>query len=97
MARTPAEGTFELGLVMAGAVSGGAYAAGVVDFLFEALTAWEAAKQADPDVPDHRVEIRHPEDDRHEGSRRRQGTVSPRRRRCCDDRGRRDQMRYGSR
>ena len=51
--------TFELGLVMAGACSAGAYTAGVIDFLFEALTAWEAAKATgDPTVPDHEVMIR---------------------------------------
>lgn len=33
--------TFEIGLVMAGAVSAGAYTAGVIDFLFEALDAIE--------------------------------------------------------
>src|SRR5271154_2856638 len=36
--------TFELGLVMAGAISAGAYTAGVLDFLFEALDAYEDAK-----------------------------------------------------
>lgn len=36
--------TFELGLVMAGAISAGAYTAGVVDFLFEALDAYHEAK-----------------------------------------------------
>jgi Patatin-like phospholipase len=57
--RTPARNTFELGLVMAGAASAGAYTAGVIDFLFEALQAWEAAKaRADPGVPDHGVQIR---------------------------------------
>ena len=44
---------------MAGACSAGAYTAGVIDFLFEALTAWEAAKATgDPTVPDHDVMIR---------------------------------------
>lgn len=38
--------TFEIGLVMAGAISAGAYTAGVVDFLIEALDAWEAARPA---------------------------------------------------
>jgi hypothetical protein len=38
---------FELGLVMAGAVSAGAYTAGVVDFLIAALDRWEAAKRED--------------------------------------------------
>ena len=31
---------FEIGLVMAGAVSAGAYTAGVVDFLIRALDQW---------------------------------------------------------
>lgn len=35
-----ADPTFEVGLVMAGAISAGAYTAGVVDFLFEALNNW---------------------------------------------------------
>jgi Patatin-like phospholipase len=34
----------EVGLVLAGAVSAGAYTAGVMDFLLEALEAWEQAK-----------------------------------------------------
>src|SRR5260370_6664427 len=38
--------TFELGLVMAGAISAGAYTGGVLDFLFEALDAYEEAKRA---------------------------------------------------
>lgn len=51
---------FELGLVMAGAVSGGAYTAGVLDFLLEALEAWRAEvdERQNPDVPDHRVTLR---------------------------------------
>jgi predicted acylesterase/phospholipase RssA len=50
---------FEIGLVMAGAISAGAYTAGVCDFLIQALDAWEAAK-ADPSarVPRHDVRIR---------------------------------------
>jgi hypothetical protein len=39
--------TFEFGLVMAGAISAGAYTAGVVDFLIEALDAWEGARRQD--------------------------------------------------
>jgi len=52
---------FEFGLVMAGAVSAGAYTAGVIDFLLEALEAWEQAKAAARDnpaaecVPNHSV------------------------------------------
>lgn len=41
-----AERTFELGLVMAGAISGGAYAAGVTDFIIQALDAWYAEKSS---------------------------------------------------
>lgn len=37
--------TYELGIAMAGAVSGGAYTAGVLDYLIEALDHWEALKQ----------------------------------------------------
>jgi hypothetical protein len=50
---------FELGLVMAGAISAGAYTAGVMDFLIEALDAWEAEK-AKPGsaVPRHEVKLR---------------------------------------
>lgn len=40
----PAAGTFELGLCMAGAVSAGAYTAGVLDLLIEALDAFAAEK-----------------------------------------------------
>lgn len=57
-----AQNEFEVGLVMAGAISAGAYTGGVVDFLIEALEAWEAAKEAagrgGAAVPDHRVRIR---------------------------------------
>lgn len=48
---------FEIGLVMAGAISAGSYTAGVLDYLFEALDAWEKAK-SDPNVPQHKVRIR---------------------------------------
>lgn len=48
--------TFQIGLCMAGAISGGAYAAGVVDFLLEALEEWEK-RRGQPGVPAHRVKI----------------------------------------
>lgn len=54
----PEEGVFEIGLVLAGAVSAGAYTAGVMDFLFQALDAWNAAKKAGEDVPRHSVRLR---------------------------------------
>lgn len=51
--------TFELGLVMAGAVSAGAYTAGVMDFLIQALDAWHTAKQERPtEVPPHNVSLK---------------------------------------
>ena len=54
-----AESTFELGLVMAGAISGGSYAAGVVDFLIQALDAWYDDKaMGQPSTPDHAVKLR---------------------------------------
>ena len=54
-----AERTFELGLVMAGAISGGSYAAGVVDFLIQALDAWYDEKAAgSPASMPHDVKLR---------------------------------------
>jgi hypothetical protein len=56
----PAEGTFELGLCMAGAVSAGAYTAGVLDLLIEALDAFEAEKarrRAAGEAPLHDVRL----------------------------------------
>lgn len=53
-ARKP--GTFHLALTMAGTVSAAAYTAGVVDFLIEAIEAWENAKKIDPaNTPNHAV------------------------------------------
>jgi hypothetical protein len=58
---------FEIGLVMAGAISAGAYTAGVIDFLIQALDQWEKAKEHarthpdDPtarDCPMHEVRIK---------------------------------------
>src|SRR5579863_1629699 len=50
---------FEIGLVMAGAISAGAYTAGVVDFLIEALDRWYEGKQGtDPLCPRHDVSLR---------------------------------------
>jgi hypothetical protein len=49
----PPPGTFELGLVLGGTVSAGAYTAGALDFLLEVLEAWNA----DP-RPLHRVVVK---------------------------------------
>jgi len=52
----PSEGTFHIGINMAGAVSAGAYTAGVLDFLTEAIEEWYAAKAApNPTVPMHDI------------------------------------------
>lgn len=51
--------TFELALVLGGTVSAGAYTAGALDFLIEALDCWEAARAGgDPLAPQHRVVLR---------------------------------------
>jgi hypothetical protein len=61
-----ADEPFILGLTMAGAISAGAYSAGVFDFFFQALEEWEKAKKAEADanvpeqecsVPNHSVVI----------------------------------------
>ncbi|EGJ51746.1 patatin-like phospholipase family protein [Desulfocurvibacter africanus] len=53
------EKCFEIALVMAGAISAGAYTAGVIDFLLQALDEWEKARKETPDqVPSHKVRIK---------------------------------------
>src|SRR5690606_29465087 len=47
---------FRIGLCMAGAVSAGAYTAGVMDYLLEALAEWDK-RRGQADVPSHRVVI----------------------------------------
>ncbi len=47
---------FHVGLCLAGAVSAGAYTAGVMDYLIQALEDWES-KRGQPGVPSHRVKI----------------------------------------
>lgn len=50
--------TYHVGLCMAGSVSAGAYTAGVVDYLHEALEAWELAKKnKQASLPSHDVVI----------------------------------------
>jgi hypothetical protein len=55
---TPEPNTFQFGLCMAGAVSAGAYTAGALDFMIEALDSWEAARAGGERVPSHRVTLR---------------------------------------
>ncbi len=50
--------TFRIGICMAGAVSAGAYTAGVIDYLLESLEHWNKAKELNlPGVPKHNVLI----------------------------------------
>ena len=51
-----AENPFHIGLCMAGAVSAGAYTAGVVDYLLSALDRWEQCR-GHAGVPTHRVQL----------------------------------------
>jgi hypothetical protein len=51
---------FQLGITMSGAISAGAYTAGVIDFLIQALDEWEKARNG-PEaarIPNHRVGIK---------------------------------------
>ena len=50
------ENTFSVGICMAGAVSAGAYTAGVMDYLLEALGEWEKRREQ-TGVPTHHVEL----------------------------------------
>ena len=56
--KEPKDDTFEIGLVLAGAVSAGSYTAGVMDFLFEALDQWYALRKDDCSLPKHNVVLR---------------------------------------
>ncbi|KIO77625.1 hypothetical protein TH53_08235 [Pedobacter lusitanus] len=47
---------FHIGICMAGAVSAGAYTAGVMDYLLEALEAYEKVR-GQPGIPKHKIEI----------------------------------------
>jgi hypothetical protein len=49
--------SFKIGINMAGAISAGAYTAGVLDFLTEALDEWYRAKARSDAVPSHDVSI----------------------------------------
>lgn len=50
--------SFEIGLVLGGTVSAGAYTAGVLDYLIEACDAWTRAKElGDVEMPTHEVII----------------------------------------
>src|ERR1035438_6431205 len=56
--RWNSDGTFHLGINMAGAISAGAYTTGGLDFLTEALEEWYAAKGSpNPSVPMHDISV----------------------------------------
>ncbi|SEN91999.1 Patatin-like phospholipase [Rhodospirillales bacterium URHD0017] len=58
---TANKNVYDIGLAMAGAISAGAYSAGVIDFLFQALHEWQLVKDDDREkksVPNHSVCIR---------------------------------------
>ncbi|MDD4921878.1 MAG: patatin-like phospholipase family protein [Bacteroidales bacterium] len=58
METTKTKDTFYIGLCMAGAVSAGAYTAGVLDYLIEALDTWENMKKSEEKhIPSHKVVI----------------------------------------
>ena len=48
--------TFHIGFALSGAVSAGAYTAGVLDFFFQALNEWEKARGV-AGTPEHRVDV----------------------------------------
>jgi len=52
-----AEREFQIALAMSGAISAGAYTAGVFDFLIQALDEWENARNG-PGIPNHFVGIK---------------------------------------
>ena len=52
------EKSFRIGLCMAGAISAGAYTAGVMDYLIEAMEEWQRRKDNNvPNTPSHIVDI----------------------------------------
>lgn len=61
---TQSQEEYQIGLTMSGAISAGAYTAGVFDFLIQALDEWEKARNGnlpgvDPDkIPNHRAGIK---------------------------------------
>ena len=55
----PAADVFELGLVLGGTVSSGAFTAGVLDYLIEALDCWDVQVDLnDPVAPTNRVVLK---------------------------------------
>jgi len=53
---TTSDDVFNVGFALSGAISAGAYTAGVLDYFFQALNAWEG-ERGKPDAPQHRVVV----------------------------------------
>jgi hypothetical protein len=53
---TTSDDVFHIGFALSGAISAGAYTAGVLDYFIQALNAWEQARN-DPGMPQHRVVV----------------------------------------
>jgi hypothetical protein len=53
---TSSDDVFNIGFALSGAISAGAYTAGVMDYFFQALDAWELAR-GEAGAPEHRAEI----------------------------------------
>src|SRR5215469_9702260 len=47
---------FKVGFALSGAISAGAYTAGVLDYFFQALNAWENSR-GEEGIPEHRVDL----------------------------------------
>lgn len=56
MTTIPPDNVFNIGFALSGAISAGAYTAGVLDYFAQALNAWEQARN-DPGVPRHRTTV----------------------------------------
>ena len=50
------EAAFDIAFALSGAISAGAYTAGVLDYFFQAMNAWNQAKEGDPaGTPQHSI------------------------------------------
>ncbi|HUB15097.1 MAG TPA: hypothetical protein VMB34_24325 [Acetobacteraceae bacterium] len=54
---TEADNVFGVGFALSGAISAGAYTAGVLDYFFQALNAWEVERANGGNIPRHRVAV----------------------------------------
>jgi hypothetical protein len=54
---TETDNVFGIGFALSGAISAGAYTAGVLDYFFQALHAWEVERKGGGDAPRHGVAL----------------------------------------